>query len=377
MDLKISVLDSALHLPVISMTSANEYHANIEKMADLVDAELSKNAGIGELIGYNSLSLMYDNHRYHVRCMSTIFRFNAYELLAPVIVWLYRSYHLRGFSYKYFPVELRSWQRAISDTLTPAAATEINQIYQWMMDHHDSFISLADSPDYQTLPATNNLHEMGETLLDLMLNSDYKSCLEFITAFIHSPRELGDFYVDVLAPCLHKIGRLWEEGEISAAQECLATAIATRVMSVMYSKFVLGAATKGRVLIMLAPNEEHAVGARMFSDLLEMDGWQVENPGPQSTIDDILKILREIKPHLLGISVVIPYHIDSVCQIISEIKKDSTLQNIKIWVGGLAFASSPELWRATGADAYCADSREAVKLLADWWNRGEGKIHEE
>lgn len=374
--MKISVFDSALRLPAISTTAANAYRDHIEKMERMVDAALSKKADIWELIGYNSLSLMYDNHRYHVRCMSTIFCFNAYNLLTPAIVWLYRAYHSSGFSYKYFPVDFRSWQKALSDILPTEAAAEINQIYQWMIDHHEEFLLLADSPDYQTLPDTNDLQERGEMLLDLMLNSDYKSCLEFITAFIHSPRELGDFYVDILTPCLHKIGRLWEEGEISAAQECLVTAIATQVMSAMYSKFVLSAATKGRVLIMLAPREQHAVGARMFSDLLEMDGWQVKNPGPQSTISDILEILREFKPHVLGISVVIPFHIDSVCQMISQIKKDRTLQNIKILVGGLAFAASPDLWRATGADAYCADSRETVKELADWWESQGGKMHE-
>ena len=75
--MKISVFDSALRLPAISTTAANAYRDHIEKMERMVDAALSKKADIWELIGYNSLSLMYDNHRYHVRCMSTIFCFNG------------------------------------------------------------------------------------------------------------------------------------------------------------------------------------------------------------------------------------------------------------------------------------------------------------
>ena len=157
--MKISVFDSALRLPAISTTAANAYRDHIEKMERMVDAALSKKADIWELIGYNSLSLMYDNHRYHVRCMSTIFCFNAYNLLTPAIVWLYRAYHSSGFSYKYFPVDFRSWQKALSDILPPEAAAEINQIYQWMIDHHEEFLLLADSPDYQTLPDTNDFQE--------------------------------------------------------------------------------------------------------------------------------------------------------------------------------------------------------------------------
>jgi len=147
-----SIFGDALLIPPVSLCSVTNYQGNMEKMNTLVNSELTNNPAILKLIGYNNLELMYENHGYHVRFMYTVFHLNAYELLASVIIWVYRSYHRRGFSYEYFSVELSAWQRAASTSLTPEAAAEINRVYQWMIDHHDDFMAFAESPDYQTIP---------------------------------------------------------------------------------------------------------------------------------------------------------------------------------------------------------------------------------
>ena len=364
------LFSEARKLPAVSQAAASEYRDGISVMKQYVDDELAGNEEVLRLIGYNDLRLMYSNHRYHADFMSTVFRLNEYELLVRVVVWVYRSYRSRGFSYDYFPVELRTWQEAVGRTLTPRASAEINRTYQWMLDQHLSFVKLAESPEYRTLDFSDNLQETGRTFLSLMLDNDPKSCLDLVVAYCHSPEELGDFYMDVVTPCLYEIGRLWEEGEISAAQEHLATAVVLRIMSVMYGNFVIGAAMKGRAVIMPSPHEQHEVGARMFSDLLEMDGWQVAFLGSQVNPDEVLNALHDIRPYMLGISVVMPFHIETAGQLIAKIRTDSTLQKIKIMVGGPAFTSAPDLWRVTGADGYCADSREAVKMASIWWGAG-------
>jgi len=214
---------------------------------------------------------------------------------------------------------------------------------------------------------------MSADFLEGMLTSNNKLCMELAIVYIHSAESLSDFYVNVIAPCLYEVGRLWEEGEISAAQEHLATAIVSRVMSVMYGPFVLGNRTKGKAVMITAPGEEHDLGARMTADLLEMDGWQVDYLDAQSPIIDSLKLLRENQPYLLGIAITMPFNIEPVRRLIEKIKKDYRLQSIKVMVGGQAAAFSPQLWQKIGADGYCVDSQEAVKLAAEWWEKRSGK----
>lgn len=364
-----SIFADALLVSPVSLCSASNYQEHMEEMHTFMDGELTSNSDILKLIGYNNLELMYANHGYHVRFMNNIFHINAYDLLVTNFVWMYRSYHLRGFSYDYFILEFFAWQKANKLFLKKEAAAEINQVYQWMIDHHQGFISLAESPDYKRLPFVTNMQEIGFYFLEGMLYNDNKLCMELIGSYVQKADVLSDLYVEVISPCLYEIGRLWEEGEISAAQEHLATAIVIRIMSVMYGSFVLPGKEKGKAVMMTAPGEAHEIGARMTADLLEMDGWQVECLFSQSRLNDILNFLREFKPCILGIAIVMPFNIEVVRRLIVEMKKDCNLASIKVMVGGQAFASSPQVWQKIGADGYCVDSREAVKLACKWWER--------
>ena len=135
----------------------------------------------------------------------------------------------------------------------------------------------------------------------------------------------------------------------------------------MYGGFVMGEAGKGKAVITAAPNEFHEVGARMISDQLEMDGWQVDYLGANSPAHDLLALLRQMPPFLLGFSIVVPFNIEAVRRIIEEIRADEILKNIKIMVGGPVFSLEPELCRKIGADGYATSGGQAVELARQWW----------
>ena len=354
-------------LPAVSHAAALAYRDNMEKLRLQVDKEMAAFTDILPLIGFSPVEMMQVNHRHHVQFMATVFRLSAHSLLPKVVVWVYRSYHNHGFSYDYFPRELRAWQRAVSSHLEPAAAEEVNRLYQWLLEHHRDFCELADSADYATFSAGFDAQKQMQILLTHMLNNNYRACLELAVTSVHSPEDLAGFYQDVMTPALHEIGRLWEMGEISAVQEHLATAISMRIMSAMYGGFVMGDAGKGKAVITAAPNEFHEVGARMISDQLEMDGWQVDYLGANSPAQDLLALLRQVPPFLLGFSIVVPFNIEAVRRIIEEIRADEILKNIKIMVGGPVFSLEPELCRKIGADGYATSGGQAVELARQWW----------
>lgn len=357
-------------IPAVSAAAALAYQDNREKLRLQVDKEMAGLPDILPLIGFSPLEMMQLNHRHHVQFMSMVFRHSAYTLLPKVVVWVYRSYHNHGFAYDYFPRELGAWQRAVANQLGPAAAAEIERVYQWLLDHHQDFCELADSAAYATFFAGFDAHKQMQILLTHMLNNNFRACIDLAVESVHSAEDLAKFYQEVMTPTLYEIGRLWEEGEISAVQEHMATAISMRIMAAMYGGFVLGDASKGKAVITAAPNEYHEVGARMVSDQLEMDGWQVDYLGANSPATDLIIQLRQEPPFLLGFSIVVPFNVEDVQRIIEEIRADNVLKNIKVLVGGPIFSLEPELWRKIGADGYAANGGKAVELARQWW---EGK----
>src|SRR3954447_2733430 len=74
----------------------------------------------------------------------------------------------------------------------------------------------------------------------------------------------------VVAPALHRIGKLWERGEIGVAHEHLATQISLRVLALLRELFgVARRRSEKRVMLAAVEGEQHVVALQMVGDLLE------------------------------------------------------------------------------------------------------------
>lgn len=78
---------------------------------------------------------------------------------------------------------------------------------------------------------------------------------------------------------MYEVGNLWERGEISVAEEHLASSIISRIMSTIYSKFITFENTRGKAVVTATANEFHKLGSRIVADSLEMNGWDVNHLG--------------------------------------------------------------------------------------------------
>ena len=79
-------------------------------------------------------------------------------------------------------------------------------------------------------------------------------------------------------PALIEVGSLWEPGQISVAQEHLATATVRSAMQRLLSDPRGG--VRGTAVLACAPGEHHEIGLLMLAVLLRADGWQVAYLGP-------------------------------------------------------------------------------------------------
>lgn len=363
---KAIVFDEAIKLPSVSAAAANAYAESYDALRTHVDREMINDPATLAHVSHKSLELMYASHGYHARFMANVLKYNSYDLLARIMVWVYRSYHARGFSYPYFSAFFQAWQRAVRIRLSPEHAGEINGVYQWLGKHHPSFVTLAESGAYQTFPVYE-LTDIRKSFVELLLQGDFHSCTAQAKDFVKTNDDLADFYTEVLQPCLYEIGRLWETGAITVAHEHMAVAIVTRMMAACYLDCKIAPADKGGIVISAAPNEFHDVGARMVADLLELAGWDVDYTGADTPAGELIRLLLEKKPLILGLSAVMAFNLAEVEAIVKAVKSEPTLKGVKIMAGGLAFVHSPELWKTIGADGYVGNIADARELASKWW----------
>lgn len=358
------LIEEAKRLPSVTLSASTAHYEHLNEMTTFVDDALSAHPGINELIGNNPLQVMYDNHRHHSAFMATVFSVGSYAMLARTLPWVYRAYHAHRFSYDYFPLELKNWVLAAEKSLNAEEVVPIRQIYAWMLDNHERIIQLSQRDSALEMPKDANWLEKKNAFRSAILQSDHRICLKIATEAVNVSTDIEPFYLHVLQPVLYEIGMLWEKAEISVAQEHLASAIVSRVMASVNLIVRGDLASCGKAVVAASPNEYHEIGASMVSDILEHDGWDVAYLGGSVPKDDLLEYLKKYKPSLLALSVTIPFNIDQTRDIITAIRQDEVLKNIKVIVGGRVFNDNKELWELIGADGFTANISGVRDLAA-------------
>lgn len=356
-------------VPEVSLEAAEEYKNKLDVLIEKVNSKLFSRNDLMELIGENPVSKMYNNHQNHANFMYNSFKLNDEILFCNTITWVYRTYVNHGFSYDYFLVELKAWKTAAAETIEAKKAAEINEVYSWMIDHHEYFIEESKMIEPQKWESKTDFSSLYNEFLKCLLQGNHKHCILTSQKKVESKEDMLSFFEEVIKPTMYKIGSLWEEGEISTAEEHLASSIVSRIISLLYSRFITLENEKGKAVITAIANEYHEIGSRIISDSLEMTGWDVEHLGADTPAEDLVEFLKKEKPFLIGLSAALPFNINNLIETIEIIKSNSKLEDIKILVGGKVFNDNPELWKNTGADAWARNGREAVKIAESWWGK--------
>lgn len=353
----------------VSYVSANEYEKNIPIMIESVNSIMDSLNATENLIGDNPLSVMHENHKHHAKFMVNVFKLNDYQLLGNTIKWVLNSYISRGFKVEYFQKEIKIWMQVINKTLDSNSSSEIIKVYEWILstlDHeenqNDNRINKIDYPFGPDWEADKN------KFFNLLIKGDSREALSFSKSIVNSKESVDAFYTKIIKYTMYEIGLLWEEGLISVAQEHLATSIVMRIMSFLYMNFDFIQNSKGKAIVTASFNEYHEVGARMISDLLELDGWNVIYLGANIPNEEFMKIIHEEKPDFISISVTMSFNISNANKLISQIRSDPNLDNMKILLGGYAFTISDTTKNEIKADKIALNSQETIKTARLWWD---------
>jgi methanogenic corrinoid protein MtbC1 len=176
---------------------------------------------------------------------------------------------------------------------------------------------------------------------------------------------LRTLYLDVFQPALREIGRLWQENEITVAEEHLATAITEIAMARLYSALLVTSPRPGCTLVAAcADGERHEVGLRMVCDLAEEQGWDAVFLGASVPLDSLVAMVRERRPRVVALSASIAPHLPEVRATIHAVRRAGEPAPF-ILVGGRPFVDDPDLAPRLGADATARDAAHAVELLQE------------
>ncbi len=178
--------------------------------------------------------------------------------------------------------------------------------------------------------------------------------------------DLATLYLEVFQPSLREIGRLWQQNEITVAEEHLATAITQIAMGRLYVDFCSTATPNGRtILAACGADERHELGLRMVCDLLELEGWDARFLGAAVPDDGLVAMVLSDRPDALALSASIAPHLPPLRATIQAVRAACGAAAPYIIVGGRPFLDDNTLMQRVGADAMGRDAAEAALRLRE------------
>jgi len=119
--------------------------------------------------------------------------------------------------------------------------------------------------------------------------------------------------------------------------------------------------TKGKFAIVTVKGDIHDIGKNIVAILLKGAGYDVYDLGIDIPTDKIVDFVKTEKPDYLGLSALLTTTMVVMGDVIEALKAAGVRDSVKVFIGGAAV--SDEFARDIGADAYCVDGFEAVRVL--------------
>jgi MerR family transcriptional regulator, light-induced transcriptional regulator len=197
---------------------------------------------------------------------------------------------------------------------------------------------------------------------DSALRGERQGAALSFNAALERSRSLTQAAVHVIQPALYEIGQLWQENQVSVAQEHLAAAITQTLMAQGFGKYEPAPDNGRTALFACVTGNHHTLGLRMVADAFELAGWRVHYLGANTPLPSLIHHARELLPDLIGLSASLPFQLmhlrEAVQRLRAEFPGD---KRPHIVVGGLVLNQFPPLAASIGAELMGTDAIAAVE----------------
>lgn len=208
------------------------------------------------------------------------------------------------------------------------------------------------------------LAEVRRQYLSAQLSGDRREALRLVLERgIGGGASVFDVQVEVIQAAQQEIGRLWQENEISIAEEHMATAISHTALAHLYDHAPRSKSNGKRVTVACVEGELHDFPARLVADTLDLSGFEVRYLGASVPTDSLLELLRDQPPDLLALSTTMTFNLPALRSVVAR-ARSQTRGTLPILIGGGACAWVSGLERGLAVDGMALSALEAVEVSA-------------
>lgn len=338
-----------------------EYETEFEHLVEKAYArEYSQKKEYFDALSRRVQKIIYRDTRYNVDYLYTAYVLKDEKVMTGYAVWLYEL--MAGILKELTPEQtagyvvhhLEAIRQALPEAVSPDKQSILSQLLERGEESIRAFIH--SGPRAQTAPS--RYEAQINRYMDSLKRREPRASVALVREFLEQGIPLPDIYVEILSESMRRVGELWHSAQITVDAEHYCTSVTQMAMAQMYDALFAEARNQKTVLCACPGMELHEMGARMVADLFAAAGWDSIFLGAAVPVDYILESIRENRPNLLTLSVSMPQHLMDCQAVVERTRKE--FPEIKIAVGGKAFACTNEIWKQWPIDLYTRDARELV-----------------
>jgi methanogenic corrinoid protein MtbC1/DNA-binding XRE family transcriptional regulator len=193
--------------------------------------------------------------------------------------------------------------------------------------------------------------------LENALRGNESAAFNVVEGLLSNGSTVADIYLNLLAPAQRELGLRWSTGTLSIANEHIATEITSHLMDRIRDGARRKTVHGKRAVVSAAPGERHALAARMVSDFLHLDGWEVDYLGADMPGAELADFAGRSRPDLVAISAILALDLSTLRDAIQRVR--SLAPQAKILLGGTAITSEQQA-NDLGAHGFAGDAAEAI-----------------
>jgi len=180
----------------------------------------------------------------------------------------------------------------------------------------------------------------AESFGDLLLSeNEAEATAQLIDAYLQD-HALANLFDTTITNAMHRVGDLWFNGTITIADEHLATRVILSALQKLRGIVVPGQATGLKAVCCGIEGDLHELPIHLAEIILESEGWDTSNLGPNTPLFTLRDMVAQKKPDLVCVSARSIVDLDRATTEYAQFRKTIEKINGATVLGGEAFRDS-------------------------------------
>jgi 5-methyltetrahydrofolate--homocysteine methyltransferase len=205
------------------------------------------------------------------------------------------------------------------------------------------------------------MEEVLQKLFDAVLEGDFGGVKSNLQAALDAKLDPTVILNDGMIAAMREVGCRFEAGEYYVPEMLIAARAMQSGMAILKPYLQqTDRKSSGKVVIGTVKGDLHDIGKNLVALMLEGAGFEIKDLGVDVPIEEFIRVVREEKPDIVGMSALLTTTMQMMKQTIDAFQAAGLRDQVKFIIGGAPVTESYA--NQIGADGFSPDASRAVNV---------------